>query len=80
MSINIVAHFNPNGIPDYLKQRPQWIVWGKRTKQYKDELLEDGKLNRIPCEPRTGNVANSNWKSTWGTFDDAILAYQSYSP
>jgi hypothetical protein len=45
MSINIVAHFNPNGIPDYLKLRPQWIVWGKRTKQYQEELLEDGKLN-----------------------------------
>jgi hypothetical protein len=46
MSINIVAHFNPNGgIPDYLKQRPQWIVWGKRTKQSQNALLENGKLN-----------------------------------
>ncbi|OQY55922.1 MAG: hypothetical protein DRR08_16375 [Candidatus Parabeggiatoa sp. nov. 2] len=30
MSSHIVAHFNPLGIPDYLKQRPQWIVWGKQ--------------------------------------------------
>jgi hypothetical protein len=30
MSVNIVAHFNPNGMPDYLKRHPQWIVWGKR--------------------------------------------------
>jgi hypothetical protein len=76
MSISIVAHFNPNGIPEYLKQRPQWIVWGKRTRQYKDELLEDGKLCRIPCEPRTGDVAKSNDPNTWGTLSDAITAYQ----
>jgi predicted P-loop ATPase/primase-polymerase (primpol)-like protein len=77
MSGGIVAHFNPSRIPDYLKQRIQWIVWGKRTKQYKDELREDGKLCRIPFEPRTGEVAKHNDPSTWGTFDDAILAYQS---
>ena len=77
MSGNIVAHFNPNGIPEYLKQRPQWIVWGKRTRQYKDELLKDGKLNRIPFEPRTGEVAKSNDPNSWGTISDAILAYQS---
>jgi hypothetical protein len=45
MSINIVAHFNPNGIPDYLKQCPQWIVWGKRSKKSQNALLEDAKLN-----------------------------------
>jgi predicted P-loop ATPase len=77
MSINIVAHFNPNGIPDYLKLRPQWIVWGKRTKKYKNELLENGKLNRIPYDPRTGKVANSNDPTTWGTFNDAWKACQS---
>jgi predicted P-loop ATPase len=77
MSINIVAHFNPNGIPDYLKQRPQWIVWGKRTKKYKNELFKNGKLNRIPYDPRTGKVANSNDPTTWGTFNDAWKACQS---
>jgi predicted P-loop ATPase len=77
MSINIVAHFNPNGIPDYLKQRPQWIVWGKRSKKSQNALLQNGKLNRIPCEPRTGKVANYNDPSTWGTFNDAFLACQS---
>ncbi len=30
MNDNIVAHFKPNGIPEYLKQRPEWIVWGKK--------------------------------------------------
>jgi hypothetical protein len=31
MSSNIVAHLNPSKVLDYLKQRPQWFVWGKRT-------------------------------------------------
>jgi hypothetical protein len=38
MSGGIVAHFNPSRIPDYLKQRPQWIAWGKRTKQYNIDI------------------------------------------
>ncbi len=77
MGSNIVAHFNPNGIPDYLKQRPQWVVWGKRTRQYQDALREDGKLNKIPFNPRTGEAAKSNDPNTWGTFADAVRAYQS---
>jgi hypothetical protein len=52
-----VASENPDGIPEYLKQRPQWIVWGKRTKPFQNALLDNGKLNRIPFNPRTGKVA-----------------------
>jgi putative DNA primase/helicase len=77
MSTNIVAHFNPDGIPDYLKQRPQWIVWGKRTRQSQNALLKNGKLDRTPFTPRTGEVALSDDPLSWETFKDAIDAYQS---
>jgi putative DNA primase/helicase len=76
MSTNIVAHFNPDGIPEYLKQRPQWIVWGKRTKQSQNALLKNSKLDQTSFNPRTGEVALSDEPKTWGTFEDAILAYQ----
>jgi putative DNA primase/helicase len=77
MGSKIVAHFNPDGIPEYLKQRPQWIVWGKRTRQSQNALLENGKLNRIPFNPRTGKVALSDEPKSWGTYEQAIDAYQS---
>jgi primase-polymerase (primpol)-like protein len=60
MNINILAHFNPDGIPDYLKQRPQWIVWGKRTRQSQNALLKNSKLDQTPFNPRTGEVALSD--------------------
>jgi primase-polymerase (primpol)-like protein len=63
MSINIVAHFNPNGIPDYLKQRPQWIVWGKRSKKSQNALLQNGKLNGNSSEQDTV-VLPTNHKPT----------------
>jgi hypothetical protein len=44
MGSKIVAPENPDGIPEYLKQRPQWIVWGKRTKLFQNALLDNGKL------------------------------------
>jgi hypothetical protein len=44
MGSKIVAHFNPDGIPEYLKQHPQWFVWGKRTKLFQNALLDNGKL------------------------------------
>jgi putative DNA primase/helicase len=77
MGSKIVTHFNPDGIPEYLKQRPQWIVWGKRTKPFQNALLDNGKLNRIPFNPRTGKVALSDDPKSWGTWEQVILAYQS---
>ncbi|KHD08552.1 hypothetical protein PN36_32355 [Candidatus Thiomargarita nelsonii] len=68
--------FNPNGIPDYLKARPQWVVWGKRSAQGSDALQKDGRLNKIPFNSRTGKAASSNKPNTWGTFQDAVIAYQ----
>jgi putative DNA primase/helicase len=69
--------FNPNGIPDYLKNRQQWVVWGKRSAQGIDALQKDGCLNKIPFNPRTGKAASSNKPNTWASFSDAINAYQS---
>jgi len=69
--------FNPNGIPDYLKARQQWVVWGKRSTQGIDALQKDGRLNKIPFNSRTGKNAASNKPNTWGTFEDAVITYQS---
>jgi len=69
--------FNPNGIPDYLKARQQWVVWGKRSAQGIDALQKDGRLNKIPFNPRTGKAASSNKPNTWASFTEASNAYQS---
>jgi len=69
--------FNPNGIPDYLKARQQWVVWGKRSTQGSDALQKDGRLNKIPFNPRTGKAASSNKPNTWASFSEVINLYQS---
>lgn len=50
-------------IPQELKRLKQWVCWCG---------------DKLPKNPYTGGNAQSNNKSTWGTFDDAIKAINKY--
>ena len=50
-------------IPQELKALKQWVCWSD---------------DKLPKNPRTGGNAQSNNKSTWGTFDEAVGAIKKY--
>jgi len=58
-------------IPPALRGLPQWVGW-----RY---VKRDGKLTKCPVNPANGARADSTDPSTWGTFDQAVAAYQSDS-
>jgi putative DNA primase/helicase len=53
-------------IPGELRIRPQWVVW----------KAVGEKLDKVPCSARTGRRASSTNSLTWGTFQDALEAYE----
>ena len=57
----------PEGIPAGLKNKPQWVCW--------DYIRKEGKWNKVPITPATGEWAKSNDPSTWGTFEKAFDTY-----
>ena len=50
-------------IPNELKRVPNWVCWTN---------------DKLPKNPHTGGNAQSNNKSTWGTFDEAVAAVEKY--
>jgi len=59
-----VTPVNVEAIPEELRARPQWVCW-------KLELRE-GKLTKVPYNPRTGGKARSDLAKTWGTLKQAL--------
>ncbi len=54
----------PDGIPDYLKVRPQWVNW--RFEQ------RGKKWTKVPYTPGTRRRASSTDLLTWRTFEEAL--------
>jgi putative DNA primase/helicase len=54
------------GIPQELKERPQWVLWRVEERQ--------GKLTKVPYAVRGGN-ARADDPGTWASFDAAVAAY-----
>lgn len=54
-------------IPQELRQLPQWVNF-----VLSERPGGNGKLNKQPINPTTGELAKSNDPSTWATFDAAI--------
>jgi putative DNA primase/helicase len=58
----------PDGIPEKLKRRPQWLNW---------KYAWDGKKwTKHPYNPRTGRKASSTDLLTWSTFEEVLEAYE----
>ena len=62
-----VIAVRPEGIPQPLKDRRQWVVW----------KLEErgGKQTKVPYSPWTGERASTNDLMTWATFEEALAVY-----
>jgi putative DNA primase/helicase len=66
-----VLSVQPEGIPEELKRRPQWVVW-KMAKR------RNGKWTKEPYDARTGRKASSTDLTSWGSFEDALDALDRY--
>lgn len=60
---------NVNGIPQALRERPNWVVWRTETR--------DGKPTKVPCVPMGRGHASVDNPRTWTDFDTAHAAYRS---
>ena len=59
----------PEGIPEELKIRPQWVNWRLEER--------DGKRTKVPYTPRTGRKASTTDLTTWGMFGEVFAALRS---
>ncbi len=51
--------------PSTLKAIPRWVG-------YKMVAKPNGKFDKIPCDPNTGNLAAVDNRTTWGSFEQAL--------
>jgi primase-polymerase (primpol)-like protein len=58
----------PDGIHEELKSFDHWVVWKAFTR-------EDGKLDKVPYDAKTGARASTTDSRSWTTFDQAHAAY-----
>jgi putative DNA primase/helicase len=56
----------PEGIPQALRERPQWVAWRYERR--------NGKWTKVPTNTRSGVPAEIDNSETWSCFD-AVLAY-----
>jgi putative DNA primase/helicase len=59
-------------IPEQLIERPQWVCWRLEAR--------DGKTTKVPYTPGTKRRASSTDLMTWGTFEEALTAYERGEP
>ena len=57
-----------NNIPEELTLLVQWVVW--------NGIRNGNKIKKVPVDPKTGKPARVNDPSTWGSFEQAVSAYQ----
>jgi len=56
-------------IPNTLKKRKQWVCW-------KGEPTKEGKLTKVPKNPRNGYNASHSSPAHWDTYENALQAYR----
>lgn len=57
-------------IPDELKVLCQWVCWQGKP-------LDNGKLSKIPMDPKTGRASSTTDPTTWGEFHEALANHRS---
>jgi putative DNA primase/helicase len=57
------------GIPAESKTYAHWVGWKAVTR-------EDGKLDKVPHDPKTGRRASTTDSRTWATFPEALEALE----
>lgn len=64
---------NSDNIPDYLKDRPQWVVW---SWQVRDNNKGDFVTTKVPINCKTGKMASHSDPDTWSDFQTAIKKFR----
>lgn len=62
---------NYEQIPQSLKSLRQWVCWRPKPRA-------DGKMGKVPVDPKTLKDAKANDPSTWASFEEAVAAAQRY--
>lgn len=65
--LKIYAQPNIDAIPEALRKGARFCVWRSEER--------DGKVTKVPYNPRTGGRAMTNVLSTFSDFDTAVMAY-----
>ena len=60
-----------DSIPANMREITNWVVW-----RYEEADKPGGKLRKPPFDPKTGRMARSTDRRTWGTFEEAQAAYE----
>jgi putative DNA primase/helicase len=63
---------NYNNIPDILKRARCWVCWQAKPG-------DNGKVDKIPINPKNGNFAKSNNPKTWDNFNTAIAGVKRFN-
>src|SRR5215207_4116898 len=61
---------NPDGIPERLKERPQWVVWKLEKRK--------GEVTKVPYSPWDLTRASSTDLTTWASFEGAMIVHQQH--
>jgi len=61
---------NYNNIPDKLKENKYWVGWKREER--------NGRIAKIPINPANGKRADTTSPQTWGTFMEALSAYERF--
>jgi primase-polymerase (primpol)-like protein len=62
-------------LPQALIAIPQWVAWCYQSRR--DQKNHGStKATKVPIDPLTGELAKTNSKATWGTFEQAWTRYE----
>lgn len=67
----IILTLKIDNIPDEIKQIPCWVGWKKGNR--------NGKITKIPVDPRTGLAGDATNTKKWGSFNQALNAVKKYN-
>src|SRR5215475_4799115 len=66
--IRLEAKRLQGSVPEQLQAYPHFVVWRG--------VVIGGKIKKIPFNPRSGEKASPTDKATWGSFAEALRAYE----
>ena len=58
-------NYNFDKIPATLRALKQWVCWKTANKK-------NGKIDKLPIDPKTGKLAKSNDQNTWASFEETV--------
>jgi len=72
MSVLRERGIQEENIPDYLKERVQWVLW---SWQVRENGKGDFVTTKVPINVETGKMASHSDPSTWSSFENALQKF-----